>query len=103
MCGCRMLFVGGMRLDMIPYACAEIPPAGAPSGFDSAAFSIVLFVLTKRCRSAQDDTEADCCVSDTILIRQSNIAIKSEVMLPIKSNIAMNRLYPTERHTPVSF
>ena len=27
-CGCRMLFVGGMRLDMIPYACAEIPPAG---------------------------------------------------------------------------
>ena len=27
-CGCRTLFVGGKRLDMIPYACAEIPPAG---------------------------------------------------------------------------
>ena len=51
-------FDGWVRLDMIPYACAEIPPAGAPSGFDSAAFSIVLFVLTKRCRSAQDDTES---------------------------------------------
>ena len=57
-CGCRALLMGGMRLDMIPYTCAEIPPAGAPSGFDSAAFSIVLFVLTKRCRSAQDDTES---------------------------------------------
>ena len=40
-----------------PCVGAEIPPAGAPSGFDSAAFSIVLFVLTERCRSAQDDTE----------------------------------------------
>ena len=23
---------------LMPYTCAEIPPAGAPSGFDSAAF-----------------------------------------------------------------
>ena len=41
----------------ILHTSAEIPPAGAPSGFDSAAFSIVLFVLTERCRFAQDDTE----------------------------------------------
>ena len=41
----------------ILHTSAEIPPVGAPSGFDSAAFSIVLFVLTERCRSAQDDTE----------------------------------------------
>ena len=36
-CGYRARFVGGVRLDVMPYASAEIPPAGAPSGFDSAA------------------------------------------------------------------
>ena len=36
-CGCRTLFVGGIRFVGILYTSAEIPPAGAPSGFDSAA------------------------------------------------------------------
>ena len=30
-------FCGGRRSDITPYTSAEIPPAGAPSGFDSAA------------------------------------------------------------------
>ena len=34
----RTLLVGGARLEVMPYTSAEIPPAGAPSGFDSAAF-----------------------------------------------------------------
>ena len=33
----RARFVGGVRLEVMPYTSAEIPPAGAPSGFDSAA------------------------------------------------------------------
>ena len=33
----RTLLVGGTRLEVMPYTSAEIPPAGAPSGFDSAA------------------------------------------------------------------
>ncbi len=36
-CGYRACFVGGKRSDITPYTSAEIPPAGAPSGFDSAA------------------------------------------------------------------
>ena len=34
----RTRFVGGMRSDITPCVSAEIPPAGAPAGFDSAAF-----------------------------------------------------------------
>ena len=33
----RTLFVVGMRFVGMPYTGAEIPPAGAPSGFDYAA------------------------------------------------------------------
>ena len=36
-CGYRTRLVSGMRLEVILYVSAEIPPAGAPSGFDSAA------------------------------------------------------------------
>ena len=36
-CGYRAPLVGGTRLDVMPYTGAEIPPAGAPSGFDCAA------------------------------------------------------------------
>ena len=42
----RTLLVGGARLEVMPYTSAEIPPAGAPSGFDSAA--IVGFSV-RRC------------------------------------------------------
>ena len=34
----RTRLVSGARLEVMPYTSAEIPPAGAPSGFDSAAF-----------------------------------------------------------------
>ena len=34
----RARFVSGMQFIGMPYTSAEIPPAGAPSGFDSAAF-----------------------------------------------------------------
>ena len=33
----RAPLVSGVRFVMMPYTSAEIPPAGAPSGFDSAA------------------------------------------------------------------
>ena len=33
----RARLVCGVRLEVMPYTSAEIPPAGAPSGFDSAA------------------------------------------------------------------
>ena len=33
----RTRFVGERRSVIMPYTSAEIPPAGAPSGFDSAA------------------------------------------------------------------
>ena len=36
-CGYRTLFVSEMRFVVMPYTSAEIPPAGAPSGFDYAA------------------------------------------------------------------
>ena len=41
----------------IPYTSAEIPPAGAPSGFDSAAMVGFMLALAGLCRSAQNDTE----------------------------------------------
>ena len=42
---------------MMPYTSAEIPPAGAPSGFDSAAMIVFFaFALAPLCRSAQNDT-----------------------------------------------
>ena len=37
-CGYRDRFVGEKRSAIMPFTSAEIPPAGAPSGFDSAAF-----------------------------------------------------------------
>ena len=58
---------------IIPHTSAEIPPAGAPSGFDSAAIVTLALAITWRCRSAQNDTWVVCCVSCNILIRQSNI------------------------------
>ena len=36
-CGYRTCFTGEVRFVGMPYTSAEIPPAGAPSGFDSAA------------------------------------------------------------------
>ena len=39
------------------YASAEIPPAGASSGFDSAAMVVSSFAVAPLCRSAQNDTE----------------------------------------------
>ena len=59
--------------NIVPYTSAEIPPAGAPSGFDSAAIVTLALAITWRCRSAQNDTWVVCCVSCNILIRQSNI------------------------------
>ena len=54
------------------YTSAEIPPAGAPSGFDSAAFfDFIACDFQYLCRSAQNDRKADCCVRDTIFIRLS--------------------------------
>ena len=41
---------------------AEIPPAGAPAGFDSAAMVNSAFDLARRCRSAQNDTEGSHAV-----------------------------------------
>ena len=56
-CGYRAVGVGGVFLVVIRYVGAEIPPAGAPSGFDSAAGRAVLRSLFHPpCRSAQDDT-----------------------------------------------
>ena len=37
---------------------AEIPPAGAPAGFDSAAMVNSAFALARRCHSAQNDTDS---------------------------------------------
>ena len=37
-CGYRDRFVGEKRSAIMPFTSAEIPPASAPSGFDSAAF-----------------------------------------------------------------
>ena len=37
------------------YVGAEIPPVGAPAGFDSAAMVNSAFDLARRCRSAQND------------------------------------------------
>ena len=34
----RARLVSGVQFIGMPYTSAEIPPAGAPSGFDSAAF-----------------------------------------------------------------
>ena len=42
----RACLVDGARLEVMPYTSAEIPPAGAPSGFDSAA--IIGFSI-RRC------------------------------------------------------
>ena len=66
----KMLLINGYT---ILYTSAEIPPAGAPSGFDSAAIVTLALAITWRCRSAQNDTWVVCCVSCNILIRQSNI------------------------------
>ena len=41
----------------MPYTSAEIPPAGAPSGFDCAAWLVFALADIRWCRSAQDDTE----------------------------------------------
>ena len=48
-----MLLVNGCKT---PYTSAEIPPAGAPSGFDSAAFVVSALAFAWWCRSAQNDT-----------------------------------------------
>ena len=45
-CGYRDRFVGEKRSAIMPFTSAEIPPAGAPSGFDSAA--IIGFSI-RRC------------------------------------------------------
>ena len=39
----RMLLVNGCKT---PYTSAEIPPAGAPAGFDCAAVGAVAFALS---------------------------------------------------------
>ena len=50
--------VGGWgALGIMPCTSAEIPPAGAPSGFDSAAVFGFGFAFAPLCRSAQNDTE----------------------------------------------
>ena len=41
-CGYRARLVSGVRLDAMPYASAEIPPAGAPSGFDGTPQAFAL-------------------------------------------------------------
>ena len=41
-CGYRARLVSGVRLDVMPYASAEIPPAGAPSGFDGTPQAFAL-------------------------------------------------------------
>ena len=51
-----MVQVSYLRLS-IPYTSAEIPPAGAPSGFDFAAIVGFEFAVAPLCRSAQNDTE----------------------------------------------
>ena len=38
----RTLLVGGTRLEVMPYTSAEIPPAGAPSGFDGTPQAFAL-------------------------------------------------------------
>ena len=38
----RTLLVGGARLEVMPYTSAEIPPAGAPSGFDGTPQAFAL-------------------------------------------------------------
>ena len=38
----RTLLVGGARLEVLPYTSAEIPPAGAPSGFDGTPQAFAL-------------------------------------------------------------
>ena len=52
----EMVQVSYLRLS-IPYTSAEIPPAGAPSGFDFAAIVGFAFAVAPLCRSAQNDTE----------------------------------------------
>ena len=41
-CGYRTLLVGGTSLEVMPYTSAEIPPAGAPSGFDGTPQAFAL-------------------------------------------------------------
>ena len=41
-CGYRALLVGGVRLEVMPYTSAEIPPAGAPAGFDGTPQAFAL-------------------------------------------------------------
>ena len=63
----RALFVGGMRLDITPYTSAEIPPAGAPSGFDSAAFFDFIACFFDICAAPLRMTRGSvCCVGGTI-------------------------------------
>ena len=45
-CGYRDRFVGEKRSAIMPFTSAEIPPAGAPSGFDSAA---MIGFCTRHC------------------------------------------------------
>ena len=54
----RTRFVGGMRSDRTPCVSAEIPPAGAPAGFDFAAMIGFALAVTLLCRSAQNDTDS---------------------------------------------
>ena len=49
----------------------RVPRSRLPAplrGSTPRRFSIVSLTVTKQCRSAQDDTEADCCVRGTILV-----------------------------------
>ena len=71
--GCGYALAWQARSVIMPYTSAEIPPAGAPSGFDSAAIVTLALAIIWRCRSAQNDTWVVCCVSCNILIHQSNI------------------------------
>ena len=45
-CVYRTRLVGEVHLEVMPYTSAEIPPAGAPSGFDSAA---IVGLCVRRC------------------------------------------------------
>ena len=53
----RACLAGEKRSVVMLYTSAEIPPAGAPSGFDSAAMVVSSFAVAPLCRSAQNDTE----------------------------------------------
>ena len=76
-CGCRACLVGVKPFRMLTVMWVPRFRLRAPLRGSTARQCLVLSLdFRYLCRSAQNDTEAGCCVSDTIFIRQSNIQPK---------------------------